>query len=453
VSLLQDDHAFELLEALLQESPADETELRLECVEERFVRFAPSGPTESADRECYEVAVRVRLEAPGGGFREARATAGTLDRDDLRAALGRAVTLARLATPVPDAPPLGGPVDVPGTAPVRPTQDHTFREKNLWIAAALARAEAEGLRAAGLARTLVANRTLLNSAGRQVHAARSSAALQVVAADRVGGQGGVASAQQVEGNVDRIDAEALIARAVGGAVRARRPVTCEPGAYDVVFAPEAVAALLGTVGFGAREYAHGRSLLTGRVGERMFPPALKLSADAGGPERPTWVFDGEGTPTVAAPLLTEGAFTGPVTDLLWAARLGRSNTGHAGALPSPVGPDVRDLTLAPGPSSFEELIAGVQRGLCVAALHGVAVEEPRDHVLSATTRYGVFRIDGGALGPAVADLRCELSLVEALTRVTGVGARAERVAVPGGGVLTVPALRIESVPFTVLSPT
>ncbi len=453
MSLLQDDHAYELLDALLQESPADETELRLECVEERFVRFAPSGPTESADRERYEVAVRVRFEAPGGGFREARATAGTLDRDELRAALGRAVTLARLATPVPDAPPLGGPVDVPGTAPVRPTQDHTFREKNLWIAAALARAEAVGLCAAGLARTLVANRTLVNSAGRRVHGARSSAALQLVAADRSGGQGGIGSAQQVEGNVDRIDVEALIGRAVGAAVRARRPVAAEPREWDVVFAPEAVAALLGTLGFRARDFASGRSLLSGRIGERMFPAGLTLVADAGGPERPTWIFDGEGTPTEAVALLEGGALKGPVTDCLWAARLGRLNSGHASALPAPAGPEARDLLLAAGPQSVEDLIAGVRRGLFVSALAGVAVEEPRDHVVSATTRYGVFRIDDGVLGPPMADLRCELSLVEALTQVTGVGSRAERVAVAGGGFITAPALRVAAVPFTAPSPT
>jgi PmbA protein len=448
VSLLQDDHAFELLEALIAESTADETEATLECVEERFVRFAPSGPTQSADRERFELAVRVRYAQPGGGFREARATTGTLDRAEGRAALQRAATLARLAAPSPGAQPLGGPVDVPGTAPERPTQDHTFREKAAWIERALARAEADGLLGAGLVSTLVANRTLVNSAGRRVHAARSRASFSLTACDAQGGRGGAGKAEQIDANVDRIDADAVIDRAVRTAMLSRDPSGVRPHDWTVVLAPQAVAGLLLATNFGAQEFAEGRSFLCGRVGERIFPTALRLTDEPSARGSTGWLFDGEGTLVQCVDLLRDGAFVGPVTDTRWAARLGRPNTGHAVPQPSTAGPTAQHLTLAPGSASLDELVRGVEHGLLVSQLHYVNVSEPRDLLLTGTTRNGTFLVRDGCIVGGVDNLRFTESVVEALTRVTGVGAEVERVGALGAGECLVPALRIEGFRFT-----
>ncbi|MEZ6017360.1 MAG: TldD/PmbA family protein [Planctomycetota bacterium] len=450
MSLLQDDHAFELLEALIAESPADETEATLECIEERFVRFAPSGPTQSADRERYELALRVRFEVPGGGFREARATVGTLDRDEARAALQRAVTLARLAAPSPDAVPLGGPVEIQATAPQRPTQDHTFREKNQWIARALERSEAEGLLGAGLAATHVGNRTLVNSAGRRVHAARSRASFSMSANDVHGaaGRGGAGSAEQIEANVDRLDVDALVERAVSTALRSRDPAPFAPRELTVVLEPRAVAALLLFAGFGAQDYAEGSSFLCGRVGERIFPDDLRLTEEPGTAHSPGWVFDGEGSPVQRVELLRAGAFTGPLTDGRWAKQLGLPNTGHALPQPSADGPAARNMVLSTGHAPLEELIAGVEDGLLVSQLHYVNVSEPRDLVLTGMTRNGTFRIQGGHIVGPVRNLRFTASWIDALTRVTGVGSKLERAGALFEGECSAPALRIDGFRFT-----
>lgn len=448
MSLLQDDHAFDLLEALIAESSADETEATLECVEERFVRFAPSGPTQSADRERFELAVRVRYAQPGGGFREARATTGTLDRVEVQAALQRASTLARLAAPSSDAQPLGGSVDIPGTAPERPTQDHTFREKAAWIERALARTEADGLLGAGLVSTQVANRTLVNSAGRRVHAARSRASFSLTACDPRGGHGGAGTAEQIDANVDRIDADAVIGRATETALLSRDPIELEPRDWTVVLAPRAVAGLLLAANFGAQEYAEGSSFLCGRIGERIFPAALRLTEEPCARGSTGWLFDGEGTVVQRVDLLRDGALVGPVTDARWAARLGRPNTGHAAPQPSSVGPTAQHLALAPGHTSLGELVVGVENGLLVSQLHYVSVSEPRDLLLTGTTRNGTFLVRDGQIVGGVKNLRFTESLIEALTRVTGVGSEVERVATLSEGECRVPALRIEGFRFT-----
>jgi PmbA protein len=468
VSLLQDDHAFELLGGLVEESPADETEATLECVEERFVRFAPSGPTQCADRERYELAVRVRFRDPSGGFREARATVGTLDREEARGALRRAVTLAQLAAPLTEAVPLEGPVEVVATAPQRPTQDHTFREKTQWVHRALLRAEAEGLLGAGLASTLVANRTLVNTAGRRVHAARSRASFQMTAVDaeRRGdtlpgeggpaallprtGSGGAGSAEEIAANVDHLDTEGVIERAIASATRSREPRPMVPRPLTVVLEPRAVAALLLFADFGAQEFVEGSSFLCGRIGERIFPESLRLVEE---PEPGLdWVFDGEGAPVQRVELLKQGTFSGPLTDSRWAARLGQPNTGHARAQPSSDGPGARNLVLAPGDASLAELVEGVEDGLLVSQLHYVNVSEPRDLLLTGVTRGGTFRIERGRITHPVQNLRFTESFIDALARVSGVGAKCERAGALFEGECVVPALRIEGFRFTSASP-
>ena len=96
MALLEEDHAFEIADAVLAASEADETEVAIHCVEDRFVRFGHEGPTQSADRERYDLAVRVRFR-DGGGFREAKASSGSLDEASVLDALGRAEILARVA--------------------------------------------------------------------------------------------------------------------------------------------------------------------------------------------------------------------------------------------------------------------------------------------------------------------------------------------------------------------
>ena len=181
MALLQSDHALDLLRGIVDRSPADQTEVTLESDEDSFLRYASSGPTQNADRERHQLSIRVRLSTEGergafGGWREARATCGTLDDDSIACTLQRALDLAEVAESNGSLVPMGGEVEVPESAAQRPTMDHTMGEKSAWISQALSSCEAQGLEAAGLAQTTTQSRTLVNSCGRTVHGARSRAA-------------------------------------------------------------------------------------------------------------------------------------------------------------------------------------------------------------------------------------------------------------------------------------
>ncbi|MFT4648277.1 MAG: PmbA protein [Planctomycetota bacterium] len=449
MSILSNDHAIELCQSLVAQSPTEETEVSLTCVEDRFVRYGAEGPTQNADREKYEVAFRVRVPVDGQ-LREARATAGSIDPDDMRAALERALVLAHHADPVGDRPGLGGPVQIVGSALQRPTQDHTFREKCHWIVQAREAAQAKGLLSAGLIQTTALTRTLVNSAGRVAHGSSARAAFSVTAYE--GGESGVAASSEiVDANVDKLDVTTAIRKTVDRADASRNPQPVEAGEHTVVLQPSAVSSLLLGMsygGFGAQEYHESRSPLCGRVGERMFPDGLCITDDPLHELYPGIPFDGEGSPTGRVDLLRHGAFTGPVTDAHWAARLGLANTGHGQPQPSTQGPRPTHLVMSPGHQNTEQLVAGVEEGLLISQFHYTNVIDPREWLFTGMTRGGTFRIRDGKVCEPVHNLRFTQSLVEAFKRVRGIGSQLQVTGALFGGEVLCPALCIDGFRFT-----
>lgn len=453
MALLEQDHAFEIADAIIAESDADETEVSIEAVEDRFVRYAADGPTQSADRESYRLSVRVRF-AEEGGYREARSSTGALDEGSAIGALQRAMTLARISGVDPEALALGGAVEVEGTSPSRPTQDHSFREKAAWIDAALQRAETLELAASGLARTTVQGRSLVNSAGRRVHGASSRAEFSVTCADRgahAETTGGAAASSSIQCFVDQVDAGAVIEDAVSAAIRSREPKPVEAGPQNVVLEPAAVAALLsyaGQFGFGAQEVHEGRSFMAGRLGEALFSPSLSIVDDPTHPLRRGWRFDGEGAPVRRTELVRSGTLQGPVTDDRWARRLGIPNTGHGVPQPSSEGPVPVAMAIEPGSATLDDLVAEVGDGIYVRQLHYVNAVEPRDLVLTGMTRGGTFRIRDGRVSEPLRNLRFTQSLVASLASIIGIGNAPKRCGSLMGGEVIVPAIAIRNFKFT-----
>jgi PmbA protein len=450
---LDRDAALALAARICAASRADETEVTVDAVEERFVRFADRGPTQCADRHREVLSVRARLRGEAG-WREGRATADGLGEAQVRGALERALDLARVAPPAEELGPLEGPYagmeSVGAIAVDGPTREHGFEAKAAWISQALAACAAAGVVPAGLASTGTHARTLVTSAGRAVHDARTRASFQLTASapDLVDGAG---LAEWIGRRVEDLDVGSVIRTAVDKAARSQGARAVPPGEYDVVLEPAAASALLlfaGYQGLGAQEVAEESSFLCGRVGERLFPEELTLVDDASNALHPGVPFDGEGTRRERVELLSGGALRGPVTDSLWARRLGVANTGHALPQPSTSGPKPANLCVAPGASSLEELIGGMERGLVVTEFHYTNLIDPREMSLTGMTRNGTFLVEDGEVVGAVRNLRFTESLVRALSRVTGVGRDVEVAGALFSGEIVTPALRVEGFRFT-----
>ncbi|MFN0244345.1 MAG: TldD/PmbA family protein [Planctomycetota bacterium] len=443
------DEALDLARQLLAESPALETEVTVDALDESFARYASVGATQCGDRARVDVAIRVRARAVDGsaGVCEARATSTGLGLGDARAALSRAVALARVSAPDESLQPLGGPVEIAVRGACEAARTHSFAAKADWIDTALRACERAGLAGAGLAATQATRRLIANSAGRCVYGAASRAAFALTAtrADASG------FAEEIAADPTAIDPARAVERAIGQALRSHAPRAIAPGEYTVVLEPPAVAALLmftAYQGFGARALEEQSSFLCGRIGTTPFARSLTLVDDAGHARLSAIPFDGEGSPRLRTVLIDAGRIVGPVTDRRYAAELRVPNTGHAQPQPNADGPRPQHLVLLPGDASIDALVSGVERGLYVSQLHYVNVIEPRELVLTGMTRHGAYWIENGRVQHAVKHLRFTESLVAALARVTGVGAELWAAGALFEGEMLAPALRIERFRFT-----
>ncbi len=446
MAILSREEALQLASELAERSPADETEVTVESRSENFVRFADVGPTQSADRERVDVSIRAR-KRESGGWREARATTGSLSEKGLAAALDRALLLCNASPVNEEVPELGGSVEVAETSLCRENLDHGFEQKAEIVKQALAACKREKVNPAGLLQASGVSRAVVNSAGRAVHGYFNRSGFSLTASsDTSAGIG-----DSIARSVHDLDFESAIQRAVEKARRSAEPKALDPGEYTVVLEPAAVGAMLlfaSYMGFGGQEVIEESSFLCGRIGKQVFAPSISIEDHAMNSTFPGWPFDGEGTPRQRVTLVDKGTLRGPVTDPVSARKLGLPCTGHGVQQPSSEGPAAENMIVAPGDQSLDELIGDVERGLLITQFHYTNLIEPRDLTLTGMTRNGTFMIEKGKLTHGVRNLRFTDQLVRALSRVSGVSNQPVVTGALFDGELITPALRIDGFRFT-----
>ena len=198
----------------------------------------------------------------------------------------------------------------------------------------------------------------------------------------------------------------------------------EPGTFEVVLGPEAVATILlflGLYGFNAKAHLEEQSAI--RLSEAQFDASVTIRDAVEDPRALRLPFDAEGTPRRAAKLVDAGTAANLVHDRRTAAAAGTTSTGHAvdggstwGAIPSTV-------TLDPGASTPEQLIGSVERGLYVAGFNYCRVLDPKTLVVTGLTRNGTFAVEDGEVSRPLQNLRFTQSFTQALGpgNVRGIG--------------------------------
>ncbi len=446
MSLVTREQALELAGRLVRESNAYETEVTFEHGIERFARFAEGGPTQTADRERFELAVRVRFDE-SGGLREARASVAANTLADGRRALAKALELCSFAPANPELVAMGGEVSVRETLVSPETLAHSFDEKARWIRAALDACRAAELEPAGLIQSTALARAIVNSRGRAVYGQTGRHSFALTATG--GGGAGMAQASGAEPGL--VDHERVMRKAVEKALASRAPADIEAGDYCVVLEPLAVSSILlfaAYQGFGAREVDERSSFLCGREGTRPWPKSLSITDEPDNPLMPALAFDGEGTPRRSVVLVDQGRLCGPVTDRHFAKKRAEEPTGHAQAQPSVCGPMPQNMVIAAGERSLEEMIAAVPRGLLISQFHYTNAIDPKELLLTGMTRNGTFLIENGRVVRAVKNLRFTESLLEALAGLTAIGRDGEVAGALFDGEIVTPPLSLARFRFT-----
>ena len=444
------DEARHLLAEALATSAADATEARLEVLARGLTRFAENGVHQHVEQRDHVLTLRA-----WAGRRSGIASTNRFEPSALRRTADRALALARLA-PEDEAAP--GPAPAPAatcTGPerfVQATADCPPGARADALAPLLADVERRGLDAAGALSTTTQALGLASTAG--LFAWHAGTHAHFTCTVRGPDSSGWADAHRADWRA--LDLPARVATAIDKCERSRAPAAVEPGPWDVILEPAAVAELvqfLGVLGLGARAEQEGRSFLSGRLGERVTGERVTLRDDAADPRGFGRPFDDEGVPRSRPVLIERGIARGVVHDRRTAARAGVASTGHASPPPAAEGPLPHDLVLEPGADTLADLVATTERGLLVTRFWYNRVVDARRTIVTGMTRDGTFRIANGRLAGGVRNLRFNDSVLGALTRADGFTAAAEPSVFEWSGACVVaPALRVRAFTFSSASP-
>jgi predicted Zn-dependent protease len=347
---------------------------------------------------------------------------------------GVAQALVRTAEAIREHSPHGDPVALyapdggaDSDAGFSASTDAVTPEERADVVTEVCRAAAEhGQQAYGAYETTSTAVAMVSTAGLRRSARHSVAELIAVCR----GADGSGYAARHDAASTAIDNATLAAEVTERCERNQGAQPIEPGRYEVVLSPYAVAEMieyLGLVGLGGLAMLEERSFM--RLREQLMSDTVTITDDCGLSALAPLPFDGEGASTRPVTLIERGVCRAVVHDSVTAARSGATTTGHSFAQPNTEGPLPRYLSMAAGQADPESMIAGCERGLLVTRFWYVRPVHALATIITGMTRDGTFLVEDGRVVRPVRDLRFTQSIVEALASVRAISA--ERLAVRG----------------------
>jgi len=410
-----------------------------------LTRFANSRIHQNVTEDVAVVGLTLAREG-----RLARVTTSRTDPDGLAALVERARDAVRLRPADPDFPGLAPPAPV---SPVDHWDDATAGatpDQRAEVVAGFV-AAAGDFEAAGYCMTRATEQALASTTGQRAAGRSTRAQVDGIHRAVVGGDhpaDGYAQATSVR--LADLDGPAVGARAAAKAGAGLDPVSLEPGAYEVVLEPKAVAAALlypAYLGFCGKAHAEGLSFV--RLGELQWGEAVDIWDDALDGRALGRGYDAEGTPKARLDIVRAGVSAGLTHDRRSAHLAGVESTGHSNGFDAQGGTP-SNLFFGGGDLAPESLVGAVERGLLVTDFWYNRILDPKTQVVTGLTRNGLYLIEDGRISAPVQNLRYTQSIVAGFGpgKVLGLGDDAQLVGGEGGDVMHVPSVRLAAWSFT-----
>ena len=415
--MLGKDQCFAILKQAIAYSTADQTEAKIIGEDFNLTRFANSTIHQNLNRVNSELQVRVVF-----GTKIGSATTNCLDEASIRKVVSKATLLAKLQDENPNFKSL--PEAMPVTEMdnyYESTANYSAEQRAADVHAIVAHCDAQGFKAFGSHTTTVDELAVVNSLGVEAYNVSTYAYLRTV----VEGPSGTGYADQLNRDVNRIDADAIGAEAVARCAMSQNPQALPTGEYDVVFLPYAVSDIVrfpAMIGFAGQPYEEGRSYMSRFMGEQMMGDNISIWDDGYNAETLNMPFDVEGTPKKRVDIVKNGVATGVVYDYTTAMRYGKEPTGHAQYRRGSNYESPSNIVMAAGDSSVEEMIKATKKGLLVTRFHYTHCPEHREVVMTGTTRDGIFYIEDGEVKHALLNMRLTDSVLTMLSNVDMISA-------------------------------
>jgi PmbA protein len=221
---------------------------------------------------------------------------------------------------------------------------------------------------------------------------------------------------------------------------AKNQASVPSGSLPVIFTPRGVASALVSpliAAFNGKIVLQGASPIGNRMGELVFDKKLSLWDDPTIAYRPgSRPCDDEGVPSQRTPLIKEGVVTSFLYDLQTAALAHTQSTGNGGrsrgGLPAP---SLSAFVIAPGSTTFEEMVGDIKEGLVIEQLMGAGQTNVLGGDFSGNVLLG-YRVESGKIVGRVKDTMVSGNVYQVLKQIMAIGSKAEWV----GGLLQTPHL-------------
>lgn len=248
---------------------------------------------------------------------------------------------------------------------------------------------------------------------------------------------------------EELDVIAEFKKSYNKAKMGLNPISIEPGKYDVILEPLAVGDLImftGYVGMNSKFYQAGMSCFTGSLGEKVLGDNITITDDANNSNTAQMPFDFEGYERKKLNLVENGVLKEIAYDTITAIKEGKKTTGHSIGYSGEGGIPL-NLVVSPGNSSLEEMIKSTKKGLLVSKFHYMNIVNPREGLLTALTRDGLFLIEDGEIKAPVHNLRFTDNIARIFNNVEAITNKREKT--PGFfGTNYVPGMKIKDFHFT-----
>ncbi|MGB5962404.1 MAG: TldD/PmbA family protein [Coleofasciculaceae cyanobacterium] len=228
------------------------------------------------------------------------------------------------------------------------------------------------------------------------------------------------------------DCDRLLQKLLQKYQRAEQQATIKSGTFSVLFTPRAAASTIGglfrTI-LSGQAVAQKSSPLAGKIGEKLFDQRLTIFEDPN-IGASACAFDDEGTLTSRKVLIEQGVVNQFYWDRRWAARAGCEPTGNGfrGGLSRP-SPGLVNGCMAPGKTSTEDLIAGMDEGLIIEQVLGAGQSNQLAGEFSVNLDLG-YKVEKGEIVGRVKNTMVAGSIFEAFKNLVDLGDKPEWV---GGG--------------------
>ncbi len=437
------DKILSSLDAALKRSAADATELVYIGTRDATTRFAENGIHQNMLSSDGRVIVRLMKDG-----RVAVSSTNDLSTSGLDRAIADALEIASFLAPDAAFPGFVRSDTAPVVNAFDPAMDSCPPERRAQAVSHIVdQAKPAGVQASGLFRLTTNRVAIANSAGTRQYHQETVAELSVSASDDpTFGQGWSTG---VSHKIDQLDPKELGRIAIEKAVRSRNPQALPVGEYTVILEPAAVGQLLlflGFLAFSGKSFAEGRGIFSGKIGELVTGANITVHDDPFLAEFTGMPFDYEGVPKRKMALIENGVARGVAHDSRSAKLAGVESTGHALPADNPRGAYPKNLVMAPGDATLNDMIASTSMGLLITHFWYINYLNPMKAQVSGSTRDGTFLIENGAITKPVRNLRATPAILEAFTKADQIGR--DRVVYPQySAAMYVPAMKIAGMTF------